>query len=597
MSDLNSKRQIKSLSLVSVFKKLWPYIKQHKSWFGLCVALAVVYSLAGRTLPLLFGYAVDEGIKKNNLDLIYQLAIIYLVVELVHLTVSYFKDFTMAKLGNKLMYDIRLKVTEYVQSFPLKYFDKNPIGKTVTRVTNDVMSLGQLFNEGFVSIFVNGLEVLSIIGALLFLSPLLTLYVILPLPLLVWLVLIVSKMLRTNFKESKRVLSTINAFNSESLNGMKTIQLFNRSKEKRQTFAKYSAEYLHYNAKTVMNFATLWPLIGFFRIASLCTVILVGGMNLEKWGLTIGQLSAILLLVQSFFPPFRTILERYNQFQDSLASCDRIFDLFEEPIEKTGTQIIPGNKIKGQITFKDLNFKYESNKPLVLNKINLKINPGESVALIGRTGSGKTTIISLLQKLYTYSDGHILIDELELNDIENSQLRSRLGVVQQDSFIFKGTIRDNITLKTDIPEEDIQQAIKLAQCENLISKRSEGLNAPVEERGANLSAGEKQLICFARALAFNPDILILDEATANIDSDSEDKIQKAIKEIIKGRTSVIIAHRLSTITHCDRIFVLDNGQIIESGSYQELMDKKGAFYSYNFKSTEKTAHPTETQPI
>jgi ATP-binding cassette subfamily B protein len=405
MSESSKNKTIKTLSLLTVFIKLWPYIKMHKTWFLFCILLAAIYSVAGRALPMLFGYAVDEGIKKQNLNLIYQISIIYLLIELIHLSVSYFKTYTMTKLGNKLMYDIRQRVIEHVQSFPQKYFDKNPIGKTVTRVTNDVMSLGQLFNEGFASIFVNILEVLSIIGALALISPRLTFYVLIPLPILVLVAQLISNKLRGNFKESKRVLATINAFNSESLNGMKTIQLFNRSKEKRKMFAQFSNELLHFNSKTVKNYAMLWPLIGFFRIASLCTAILVGGLNLQKWNLTIGQLSAFLLLVREFFPPFRTILERYNQFQDSLASCDRIFDLFEVHKEVSGLNKFSQETINGSIKFKNLSFRYEPNKPLVLDDINLQIKPGESVALVGRTGSGKTTIISLMQKLYPYSDG------------------------------------------------------------------------------------------------------------------------------------------------------------------------------------------------
>ncbi|MCB0385122.1 MAG: ABC transporter ATP-binding protein, partial [Bdellovibrionales bacterium] len=331
--------------------------------------------------------------------------------------------------------------------------------------------------------------------------------------------------------------------------------------------------------KTVKLFATLWPILEFFNAATITTALFVGGLYHKEFGLSIGALSAFLLLVQSFFHPLRVILERYTQFQNSLASADRIFSLMEEKTEALNGEPLPSARLTGHLKLVNLSHRYGAENPWALKDINLDIRAGESLALVGRTGSGKTTLISLLQRLYRQSEGLVLVDGQPLGKISPREWRRRVGVVLQDNFIFRGTIASNICLDNpDISRDRIEWAAREAGCERLLATHEGGLDAKVEERGNNLSVGERQLIAFARVLAFDPDILILDEATANIDSLSELLIQQATERVTKGRTSLIIAHRLSTILNCDRIAVLDKARLVEVGSHQELIQNEGKYF-------------------
>lgn len=580
MSEQINEQNIKSLNMLEIGKKLWPFVQPYKGRVWGLITIILLGTLASRAFPFLIGMAVDNGIEKKDLQFIHYIALVYFILVVADLSLSYFRTFLMAKLGNRVMHDIRRKVISKTQTFPLTFFDNTPTGKVVTRVTNDILSLGNLFNVGIAGIVINAFQVLTIIASLAIISWKLTALTLIAVPVLIYFANKVSIRLRASFKSAKKQLSEINAYNVETLSGIKTIQLFNRAEEKRQSFHKKAFKYKDLQIETVKNFALLWPLIGLFRMVTLATALLVGGIYYKEWGISIGLLSSFLLLIHSFFPPLRNILERINQFQDSLASCDRVFELINECSEDDGSQSINAENFKGVIEFKNLRFKYNEETDDILKGLNFKINPKESIAIVGRTGSGKSTIISLLQKLYSYKDGNILIDGIELNDLNNKSLRNLLAVVQQDNFIFKGDIRSNITLYNDKSDEELKLVTQLSQCDQIIAKRTDGLSAKVEERGANLSAGEKQLIAIARALAFDPKVLILDEATANIDSHNEELIQKATEHIIKGRTSIIIAHRLSTILNCDRIMVLDQGEIVEFDSFKNLMaNSEGHFYN------------------
>ena len=360
---------------------------------------------------------------------------------------------------------------------------------------------------------------------------------------------------------------------------MKVLQLFDKTADRQREFNRHSESYKVLSLKTVKLFATLWPILEFFNAATITTALFVGGLYYKEFGLSIGALSAFLLLVQSFFHPLRVILERYTQFQNSLASADRIFSLMEEKTEVLGGTPLPFTRLSGQLTLENLSHRYGKENPWALKDINLEIRAGESLALVGRTGSGKTTLISLLQRLYSQTEGCVIVDGQPLKNIAPRDWRRRVGVVLQDNFIFRGTIASNISLENpDISKERIEWAAREAGCDRLLATHEGGLDAKVEERGNNLSVGERQLIAFARVLAFDPDILILDEATANIDSLSELLIQQATERVTKGRTSLIIAHRLSTILNCDRIAVLDKARLIEVGSHRELLDRKGKYF-------------------
>lgn len=589
-SYFNEDSITKELSFRRLFLKIWPYLWAYKAHVVGIVIIVLLFVLVGRLLPFLFGQVIDEVIGQQRIHLLYYIAAAYLILEVLRSAFAFAQSYFMQKLGNKALYEIREQQINHVQKLPIPYFDKNPTGRTVTRVTNDISSLGELFSQGFTAIFVNSLEIVSILIALSFISIKLTLATICLAPVLIWISLFISRKIRYYFKEAKRKLATINAYTAENIGGMKVLQLFDRTQESRSYFKNISQDYRSLQLKTVGLFALLWPILEGFNVVTVATALFFGAMFLNSLGLSIGELTAFILLLQGFFRPLRIILERYNQLQNSLASADRVFQILEETPEPTnGQQLPPTAKLQGHIQIKNLSFQYSPDGPYVLKNINLEILPGENIALVGRTGSGKTTLISLLQQLYPYQKGEILVDGYELKRLSPESLRPRIGVVQQDNFIFKGTIESNISLNNpNISQSQVEWAAQLAHCHNLLKTHRGGLQAKVEERGANLSVGERQLIAFARVLAFDPDILILDEATANIDSVNEQHIQKATETVTQGRTSLVIAHRLSTILNCDRIVLMDQGQILEIGSHNQLMALQGRYaelFKAQFKST------------
>ncbi|MGE0764267.1 MAG: ABC transporter ATP-binding protein [Bdellovibrionales bacterium] len=587
------------LTFRHLFAKLWPFLKPYPGRIIMVLLLVVSYTLVGRALPLLFGYAVDHGIKSGDWQVIWAVAVIFFVCEVARATLAFAQSWSIQKVGNLVLYDIRQKLLSHVQSLSATFFDKTSSGRVMTRVTNDVHSLGELFSQGFTTIFINLVEIVSIVLALTAVSAPLTAVVVLMLPPLIWACARLSRVIRIRFGAAKRRLAMINAFTAESIGGMKVLQLFNQTHESRAHFDRLSGEYKDLQLQTVRLFATLWPVVEAFNVGTVASTLLVGGFFREQLALSPGQLAAYVLLVQSFFRPLRGILEKYNQLQNSLASADRVFQMFEvEPEEQNGRPL--HERLRGGVHFKGVTFHYVGKPQPAVRDIELKINPGESVALVGRTGSGKTTLISLVQRLYSPSSGEILLDGMNLKDLRARDLRRRIGVVQQDNFMFRGSIADNISLMNpEFTRAQIQKAAENAHCQRLLDAHNGGLDSQVEERGANLSVGERQLIAFARVLAFDPDILILDEATANIDSVHERLIQEATAQVMKGRTSLIVAHRLSTVLHCDRIVLLHQGEILEQGSHIELMNLKGRYYElYTSQQLgEEIAAPRPAEPI
>lgn len=574
---------VRSMSLKAILVRMWPYLSKHLIQMFVVVGIVLLFVAVGRALPLLFGYAIDEGIKKQQSEIIFYVAIAYLFFEISRSILAFAQSYLMQRLGNRTLYDLRETLIHHVQHLSNNFFDKTPVGRTVTRITNDMAALGELFAQGFTAVFVNSLEIVSIFVALCFISLRLTLLTIVVAPLIVWLSLKISRSLRDVSQAAKKVLSSINSFTAENLNGMKILQLFNRTGASRNHFQELSFKYRDLQLQTVKYFALLWPLLEGFSVATVATALFFGGYFRGTLDLTVGELSAFVLLLQSFFRPFRVILERYSQMQNSLASADRVFAMLDE-VEEVNAKGQLVSPVRGRVTYKSLSFRYGIDNPYILKGINLEIQSGESVALVGRTGSGKSSMIKLLQKMYPLEEGQILVDGQSINDLENGHLRSHIGVVQQENFIFKGTVASNIRLDNPkISDEQVQRAAELTGCLDILERRRGGLDAHVEENGSNLSVGERQLIAFARVLAFNPDIFVLDEATANIDSESELKIQQATEVITKSRTSIIIAHRLSTIKNCDRIVIMSQGEIIEVGSHDELL-KKGGYYADLYQS-------------
>lgn len=566
------------LTFKKLTRKIWPYLWRHKSKVIWSLVLVGTFVGVGRLLPFIFGYAIDEGITNKNLNVIWYVAGAYLILEIVRAILAFYQNNYIQKFGNLVLFEMRERLMNHVQRLPVNYFEKNPSGRTVTRVTNDVYALGELFSQGIAAIFVSTIELISIFAALAVISWQMTGITTIILPPLILICVWLSRRIRVQFGATKRKLSMINAFSAESFSGIKVLQLFNKTEESKKFFASASGEYRYLQLTTVKLFATLWPVVEAFNIFTLAVALFMGAYFLNQGALTMGELIAYLTLLQGFFKPVKLILERYNQLQNSLASADRVFQMFDEVPENTEGRAFEEGRLQGRIEFKNVNFRYTEKSQYVLKNMNLIVEPGMSVALIGRTGSGKTTTISLLQKFYNVDEGDIAIDGISLKELAPRSLRPRVGVVQQDGFVFSGSIYNNISLfDPKISRERALWAANQAQCHEILRKHG-GLDGQIQERGNNLSAGERQLLAFARVLAFDPDILILDEATANIDSVSERAIQRATEVVTKGRTSVIIAHRLSTILHSDLIVVMSHGEIVETGRHAELLEQRGHYY-------------------
>lgn len=564
-----------------LFKRLWPYARREKGLLFMAIFAVAGGATVARLIPMLVGQAIDKGVVGRDLSIFTKVAYAYLALEIMRSVFSFGNAFLFQLFGNRMLYHLREDLMNHVQRLPMQFFNKTPNGRIVTRLTNDVMSLGELFSEGVISVFTNAVIIASVVIALSLISWKLTVVSLFLAPFFIWATFHLSNKIRAILSEQKKKLSTINAFLAENLNGIKVIQLYNRVTRNRDKFGALSVDYRDTNMRSIKAYALMQPVMNLFNAVTITSALYFGGYLSAENSIAIGSLVAFLMNIQDFIPPLREILEKYQQFQNSLTSAERIFTLMDEPKEHELAALVSPGSLQGELEIKNLNFQYESHLPMVLKNINLHIKAGESVALVGRTGSGKSTFISLLQRFYDAPEQTVFVDGLALESIPREEIRHHVGVVQQDNFIFRGNIRDNIGLGDPrISEDQIRMACEKTGYMALLTRTGRDLLSPVAERGANLSVGERQLIAFARILAFNPDILILDEATANIDSESEHIIQDATKEITKGRTSIIIAHRLSTIEQCDRIIVLNQGEVAEMGSHEELMQAQGIYYQF-----------------
>ncbi len=559
-------------------KRLAPYALKYKPLLAAITVFVICYSLIARTLPWLIGYTIDHGIVKKEYTLIFQLALAYMVAQTMASFLLYIQHIFFQRLGNRVLFDIREHLISHVESLPMAFFDKNSSGRIITRVTNDVSSLGNFFNQVLFSLVNAFIESISIVIALSLISPRLTLVSLIAAPITAVLALKIGNKIRDVFHNQKQKLSAINAFVAENISGIAVLRLYNRINTNRKKFQKLSFEYKHESLKMAFNYALLWPLLSLFNASCILLTLFYGGYLTLHETLAIGGLVTFMLNIQDLHDPLSNLLEKYVLLQDSLASADRIFDLLDQPSEDLEGQNF-SQQPSGKISFRNLSFQYSPDLPHVLKNINLEIKAGENIGIVGKTGSGKSTLISLLQKFYPYTEGEILIDDKPLRDFSAKDWRSRIGVIQQDPFIFRGTVASNIALNCDaVDPQKIKKAAEDSHCLEIFANKKGGLETIVEERGSNLSAGEKQLIAFARIFAFEPALLILDEATANIDSQTEALIQNAIRKVAQSRTCIIVAHRLSTLHFCDRIVVLDKHQIAEVGTHDELMEKRGHYY-------------------
>ena len=560
-------------------KLLWRligYLKPYLWWVSLAFILILGTAFFRQATPYLTKIAIDDYILIGNLDGLNDIIILFFLFLILQFITNYFERFITKMTGQWSMYDIRAAIFSHTQRLPVKFFDRMPIGRLMTRNTNDVDALNELFTEGFVATFSDLFTVTAIIGYMFYMNTELATITCLTLPVIFYVTFWFQSRLLRAFRLARRHLARLNTFLQENISGMAVVQLFNKEHRNRKKFDEVNMDYLHANLEATYYYSLFFPITEFIGSAITALVIWYGSSDVIRSEMDWGILVAMLQYIPRFFWPIMDIAERYGILQSSMASAERIFELLDTEPEPVGGYLLK-DKIEGRIEFRQVWFAYNE-EDWVLKDVSFTIEPGQSVAIVGATGSGKTTIISLLAGFYLIQKGQILVDNVDIHEWNIESLRKRIGVVQQDVFLFSGTIEENIRFgDNSLSEDRIRQAAHDVNADRFIDRLEEGYTHQLTERGSTLSSGQRQLLAFARALAAEPDILVLDEATANVDTETELWIQDAVERLMTSRTSIVIAHRLSTIRNADIIIVLHKGKLREKGTHDDLMLQDGIY--------------------
>lgn len=558
--------------------RLLSYLKPYTLSMILCLIL--VLALTGFDLyrPMLVGDAIDAIEGGQSYDAILDFALRYGIVLVLGFLFNITQTWLLQKTGQRIIFAVRKDLYAHIQSLSCRFFDLTPVGKLVTRVTNDVEALDEMYSGILVRLFRNIIMILGLAGVMLALDTRLALLSFVLLPAVVGITALFRVISRAAYRVTKSRLTDINTFLSENLSGMRIIQIFGREARKYEEFNQKSTALYKAFFKEIIVFAVFRPLIYIFSILSLMIVLGVGSRDVLGDVISIGTLYIFSNYIKQFFEPIQELAEQFSTLQSSLASAEKIFSILDEDalvLEKENPTILPN--ILGRIEFDHVWFAYD-NENYVLRDVSFVIEPGQSVAFVGATGAGKSSILNLIGRYYDIQKGRITIDGVDIRDLSKKQLRSAIGQMQQDVFLFEGTIESNIRLyNEDITSEEIREAAAYVNANRFIEKLEHGYDEPVTERGATFSAGEKQLLSFARTLAHKPSILVMDEATANIDTETELLIREALEKLMRGRTTIMVAHRLSTIQHADCIMVMHKGKIRERGTHQELLALNGIY--------------------
>lgn len=558
--------------------RLIAYMKPYAHWVIFTLLLVLGLTAFDLYRPMLVGDAIDTFGANGDYDVIIATAIKYAVVLALSFAFNIAQTWILQKTGQNIILQMRKDLYRHIQSLGSRYFDITPVGKLVTRVTNDVEALNEMYSGILVQLFRNIVKIVGLAGVMLVLDVRLAAISFVLMPLVIGLTVLCQKIARNIYRLYRTRLTDINTFLSEHLSGMKIIQIFGRQERKFEEFHDKNTKLYKAFYREMLMYAVFRPLIYILSILSLMIVLWFGSRNVFDEIISVGTLYIFSNYIRSFFDPIQELAEQFSTLQSSIASAEKIFTVMDEDefIPEVENPKQP-DKITGKIEFDHVWFAYDGEN-YVLKDVSFVINPGEKVAFVGATGAGKSSILNLIGRYYDIQKGHIYIDGIDIRQFSKKQLRSAIGQMQQDVFIFEGDVAYNIRLNdNDITDEQVKEAAEYVNASHFIEKLPQGYHEPVTERGATFSAGERQLLSFARTLAHNPSILVMDEATANIDTETEILIQEALEKLMDGRTTIMVAHRLSTIQHADCIMVMHKGRICERGTHRELLEQDGIY--------------------
>jgi ATP-binding cassette subfamily B protein len=581
-----------------IVSRIARYLQNYKVGVAVAFTSMIIATLTMLFMPLLFsdGINIIETGDPQKLDIIVRyliqsfnvqgtthiltaIFIIFVINGLLALSSQYVQQYSMANVGRGILLTLRMQMFEHLEKLSLAFYDRNEVGRIMSRVQNDVASLQEILSNGVLLVFASLISLVGIIIIIMYMNAKLALLTMTVIPVLAIVMMVWQTYLKKAFIRVRQAISVVNADLQENISGAKVIQSLSREKINYQRFDNLNWENLDANISATRRATGLQPVVELLLGAAIALVIIYGGSQAIAGKLLLGSLVAFVLYVQNFFNPIRDLSMQYVELQRAMASCQRIFEVLDTKIEMVDApDAIELPRINGQIDYNHISFQYLEGRE-VLHDIDLHIQPGETIAFVGSTGAGKSTMVALVDRFYEVTKGSLTIDGYDVRKVTQDSLRKQIGVVLQDPFLFSGTIRDNITYaRSDFTDEKMIEAAKAVGAHDFIMRLDKGYDTMLQERGSNLSQGQRQLISFARAVLSDPRILILDEATASIDTQTEVIIQQALKQLLKGRTSLVIAHRLSTIHDANRVVVMENGRIVEIGNHKELIDKKGVYY-------------------
>ncbi len=560
-------------------RRLLTYLRPYRNVVGVSVVLLLILSGLRLVGPYLLKIAIDESIPANDTDQLRTLTFLFVFVLFLQFVVGFLQTYATNWTGQRIMHDLRLQIFGRIQKLDIAYFDKNSTGRILTRLTNDVDVLNELFTSGAVSVFGDIFSLLGIVAVMLWINWKLALVCFSVIPFLFLATLLFKRRVRGSYRRVRAAVARINGFLQEAITGMPIVQIFVQEKRKLNEFEERNREHRQANLDSIFYYAIFYPVVSLIGTLALALILWYGGLQVLNGVLTLGAVVAFVQYSERFYKPISDLSEKFNILQSAMASSERIFDLLDTPTMVSAPAVpqLPSGA-GGSIEFRNVSFRYDADMP-VLKKLSFQVGRGEKVAIVGATGAGKTTLISLLSRFYDVDQGHIEVDGIDLRLWDPALLRRRIAVVLQDVFIFSGSVAENIRLwDGQVSDQDMKEAARRVRASDFIESVPDGYATVLNERGQSISSGQRQLLSFARALARNPAILVLDEATSSVDPHTEHQIQIALGQLIEDRTALIIAHRLSTIQNCDRILVLHKGELVEEGSHAQLLARRGIYF-------------------